>query len=678
MIHLLPKKRWTRLALLVALSAAVAGGAFAYFTATGSGSASGSVGTLSAPVLTATGGSGQAALSWTTVTPPAAGTVTYFVTRDGGTPGGDCPSSASPSGVTSCTDSGLSAGDHDYTVTAKWRTWNSTSYTASVHLASGAATKLVFTTDPFTITTAQTSDTITIERQDTDGNGVPVGTTNVDLSTSSTAGVFRNTDDDKSITSIQIADGSASASFKYRDSHAGAPVLTASASGLASANQTQTVNKGDQTITFGALADRRLDQSPFTVSATASSGLAVSFSSATTSVCSVSGDTVTLLQTGTCTINADQAGDSNWNAAPRVQQSFTVQKGNQTITFGALADKRFDEGPITVSASASSGLAVSFSSATPSVCTVSGSTVNFQSVGTCTVNADQAGNGNWNAAPQVQRSFTISKGNQTISFANPGAKTFDQSPITVSATASSGLAVSFSSATTSVCTSGGTNGATITFVSTGPCTINANQAGNPNWNAAPQVQQSFAVNMGNQTISFTSTAPSNATVGGSTYTATATATSGLTVTFSSATTSVCTSGGTNGATITFVGAGTCTVNADQAGNANWNAAAQAHQSFTVAAATLTITTVVRDGGNKKVHFTGTGAVASTTITVTICAVNSFPCASPVTTSIATNPSAGNWTSAQSGGNLASSQTYFAQAVQGSTTSAVFTFSTTNL
>ena len=97
-----------------------------------------------------------------------------------------------------------------------------------------------------------------------------------------------------------------------------------------------------------------------------------------------------------------------------------------------------------------------------------------------------------------------------------------------------------------------------------------------------------------------------------------------------------------------------------------------------APAPLTILTVVRDGGNKKVHFTGSGAVASTTITVTICAVNSFPCASPVTTSVATSPSAGAWTSAATGNNLNASQTYYAQAVQGSRTSAVFTFSTTSL
>ena len=88
--------------------------------------------------------------------------------------------------------------------------------------------------------------------------------------------------------------------------------------------------------------------------------------------------------------------------------------------------------------------------------------------------------------------------------------------------------------------------------------------------------------------------------------------------------------------------------------------------------------MVRDGGAKKVHFTGTGAAAGTTITVTICSVNSFPCESPAGTSVATSPSAGAWTSAQDNNNLSSSKTYYAQAVQGSTTSTVFTFSTNGL
>jgi hypothetical protein len=85
-----------------------------------------------------------------------------------------------------------------------------------------------------------------------------------------------------------------------------------------------TAYKSDQTITFDTLADQVLDASDFTVSATSDSGLTVSFSSNTTSVCTVSGTTVHLVATGTCTIRATQEGNSDYNPATPVDQSFTV------------------------------------------------------------------------------------------------------------------------------------------------------------------------------------------------------------------------------------------------------------------------------------------------------------------------------------------------------------------
>lgn len=88
----------------------------------------------------------------------------------------------------------------------------------------------------------------------------------------------------------------------------------------------------NQTITFGALADKVYGDAAFAVSATASSSLAVTFSSTTTAVCTVSGSTVTLLAAGTCTIAADQSGNSTYGAAPQVQQSFTVDKAALTVT----------------------------------------------------------------------------------------------------------------------------------------------------------------------------------------------------------------------------------------------------------------------------------------------------------------------------------------------------------
>jgi len=109
-----------------------------------------------------------------------------------------------------------------------------------------------------------------------------------------------------------------------------------------------------QTIAFGALAGKTFGTAPFTVSATASSGLPVSFASLTSPVCSVSGSTVTIVTAGLCTIQASQSGDAIYAAAPSVSQSFTVAKAAQTITFSALVGKTYGNQPFTVSATASS------------------------------------------------------------------------------------------------------------------------------------------------------------------------------------------------------------------------------------------------------------------------------------------------------------------------------------
>ncbi len=90
-------------------------------------------------------------------------------------------------------------------------------------------------------------------------------------------------------------------------------------------NQSFPVTRGSQTITFGALPNQAFGAAPFTVSATASSGLAVSFGSATPAVCTVSGATVTLVATGACTIHAVQPGNDDWAAATPVNQSFQVE-----------------------------------------------------------------------------------------------------------------------------------------------------------------------------------------------------------------------------------------------------------------------------------------------------------------------------------------------------------------
>ena len=80
---------------------------------------------------------------------------------------------------------------------------------------------------------------------------------------------------------------------------------------------------------------------------------------------------------------------------------------------------------------------------------------------------------------------------QTITFADPGAQNFGTTP-TLTATASSGEAVTFTSSTTGVCTI--TSGGALSLVATGSCTIAADQAGTASYSAAPTVSHTFSVN----------------------------------------------------------------------------------------------------------------------------------------------------------------------------------------
>ena len=108
------------------------------------------------------------------------------------------------------------------------------------------------------------------------------------------------------------------------------------------------------------------------------------------------------------------------NNASATTSSFTVSiaKANQSISFAAISDKALSSATLSISASGgASGSAVTFTSATTTKCTVADTTVTFVSAGLCTINANQLGNTNYNAASQVQQSFTILKStSRTIIF----------------------------------------------------------------------------------------------------------------------------------------------------------------------------------------------------------------------------------------------------------------------
>jgi hypothetical protein len=353
----------------------------------------------------------------------------------------------------------------------------------------------------------------------------------------------------------------------------------------ATVTQSITVSLTPQAITFAAITGKTMLQTPVTVSATSTSALPVTFTTSTPTVCTsggTNGTTITLLKAGGCSVVANQSGNGTYAPAPPVTQSFTVTAVAQTITFAALANKAGSQSPVTVSATASSKLAVTFTTSTPTICTAggtNGTTITLVKAGTCTVQANQAGNNVYVPAPAVARSFTVTQTAQAITFSQPANKALAQSPVTVSATATSKLVVTFTTTTPTVCTAGGTNGTSIKLLKLGTCTVVANQAGNATYAAAPAVTRSFSVTGTAQTITFGTLGTK--VLGQAAFTVSATASSGLVVTFTSTTPTVCTSTGTNGKTITMKKIGICSIQAAQAGNTVYAPATSVVRSFLV-------------------------------------------------------------------------------------------------
>jgi hypothetical protein len=147
---------------------------------------------------------------------------------------------------------------------------------------------------------------------------------------------------------------------------------------------------GTQKITFKPIAAQALGTT-LSLTAWASSGLPVSLASLSPTVCTVAGTTASLIAGGACTIEASQGGGDLYQAASPVDQTFNVEPPSQTVTFAPIPTGQVAATTVDLSATASSGLPVSFGSLTPAVCTETGTQASLIAFGFCTIQASQAG-----------------------------------------------------------------------------------------------------------------------------------------------------------------------------------------------------------------------------------------------------------------------------------------------
>jgi hypothetical protein len=332
-----------------------------------------------------------------------------------------------------------------------------------------------------------------------------------------------------------------------------------------------------QTITFPALADQITTASPVHLLATASSGLAVSYSITGPGILVIVSGAYYVQLTGsigTVSVTASQPGSGAWLAATPLVRTFnvTAAPAANVITFAAIPDKLTTDPMFGLVASASSGLPVTFV-VTSGPATVLGGIVTLTGgTGTVTITASQPGNGTYAAATPVSRTFLVSTpAAQTITFPVIPDHLNTDGSFTLLATASSGLPITY------VVTSGPASvfgSSCILTGGLGSVTVTAYQPGDSTHAAATPVSRTFNVlapALVPQTITFP---PLPDRLASAIFTLAATASSGLAVTYT-----ISGPATLSGSIVTVTGTGSITITAFQAGDSTWAAAVPVARTF---------------------------------------------------------------------------------------------------
>lgn len=246
-----------------------------------------------------------------------------------------------------------------------------------------------------------------------------------------------------------------------------------------------------QTITFDSVAMKTFGDPDFSLHAVSSSGLPVQLSSTNPNVALVSNNMVHIVGAGTCSLVASQDGDTLWQPAMPVIRDLVVTKIPQIITMDTTFTGVYLAPGDTIEARASSGLPVVFVSSSSSIATVTNGVIHYTGTGTCDISAYQKGNANYLAAPKVVMKLTVLKADQEINFPLMAEKTVGDADFAAGASASSGLACSYTSSNPEVAM---VSGNLLHIAGPGVTTITASQGGNNLFYPASDVSQDLTVN----------------------------------------------------------------------------------------------------------------------------------------------------------------------------------------
>jgi len=330
------------------------------------------------------------------------------------------------------------------------------------------------------------------------------------------------------------------------------------------------VVRASQAITFNPTTPITYTSSSLPLNGTASSGLPVSYAVLSGPGTMTGGTNLQLSSTGDVVIRASQAGDGNYEPAPDVDKTVSVNKVTQLVTITMPPNQDFSSSPLPLSASSSSGLSnFSYSVLSGPATIVNSDELQLSAAGTVTVQATQGGNDIYLPGSD-QGNVEISRLDPDLSFSLPATGTISDSPLALNGQTSTGLSVSYS------ITSGpGTiiNEDELQFVGIGTVSVSADIASTPIYNAA-SVSDSIDIITEDQAITFPAIPDQDFPA--SDITLGATASSDLPVTYS-----VTGPAQESGGVLTLTGAGTVMVTASQIGDMFFNAAPDVQRTFEV-------------------------------------------------------------------------------------------------
>ncbi len=241
--------------------------------------------------------------------------------------------------------------------------------------------------------------------------------------------------------------------------------------------------KTNQTITVEPIPNKLTIDEPFEVVATSSSGLTLMYL-ITNGPATIIDNTITLTgETGIVEVTVSQAGNETFNPAEE-NVTFNVTdagKIDQTITFNQISDVTYGDADFELSASASSGLPISFTILTGPI-SIEENIISINGVGTVKIAANQSGNDDFNPAPEATVTFEIAKADQLILITGIADKLITDDPFDIVAAVDSALELVYE-----VSGPASISGNTVTLNGeVGTVEVIVSQEGNENHNSASE------------------------------------------------------------------------------------------------------------------------------------------------------------------------------------------------